>query len=188
MSYTFKVTLTDIYGNPVYHRLVYLYVDNNLYNSDYTGSDGTVTFTVDLQPGTHTISAIFYGDELFIGSSASLTINVPQPTPTPTATPTPTVTPTPTPTASPSPSPTPTPTSIPSPTPTPTASPSPSPTPTYVPTPTPTPYPQPSPSAVCRPILTTGVSWLDSILFCVGGYGVTVFTALITFILLLLIL
>jgi len=200
MSYTFKVTLTDQYGNPVYNRSIDIIIDNNYYTTVQTATNGTATFTVNLSPGTHTIKADFGGDVLFIGSSASLTINVPQPTPTPTATPTPTptATPVPSPTPTPTVTPTPTPTALPSPTPTPSASPSPSPTPTptSIPSPTPTPTPTPTyvpsptptPLAVCRPVVSTGYGVLDTVLFCVGGYGVTVFTALIAFILLLLIL
>ena len=70
----------------------------------------------------------------------------------------------------------------PSPTPTETPTPIPSPTPTSMPSPTPTPSP------TCSPILTTGVSWLDNILFCVGSYGITVTVALLAFIFVLMIL
>jgi hypothetical protein len=39
----------------------------------------------------------------------------------------------------------------------------------------------------CPPLFRTGVSWLDQVLFCVGGYGVTV-TVLIAAIILLILL
>jgi len=66
-----------------------------------------------------------------------------------------------------------------SPSPTPTETPSPSPTPTEMPTPTPSASPSPSstptPAPSCRPFPQTGVDVLDYILFCIGGYGFTVF-------------
>ncbi len=101
-------------------------------------------------------------------------------------------------------SPTPTPSASPSPTPTPSESPSPTPTPAptsqaggalapeygiaepYVstpltitvspsPTPTATPTSSPTPAPSCRPFPETGISVLDYIIFCIGGYGFTVF-------------
>jgi hypothetical protein len=79
---------------------------------------------------------------------------------------------------------------LPSPTPTPTETPSPtpSPSPTATPTPTPSASPTPTPSPTCRPILTTGVSWLDNILFCIGSYGITVAVVLLALIFILMIL
>jgi hypothetical protein len=39
---------------------------------------------------------------------------------------------------------------------------------------------------VCKPIVRTGIDVLDRILFCIGGYGVTVFVLIIVFVVLLL--
>jgi len=47
-----------------------------------------------------------------------------------------------------------------------------------------TPSPQPSPA--CSPVFRTGVSWLDQVLFCVGGYGITVAVLMVALILLIL--
>lgn len=71
--------------------------------------------------------------------------------------------------------PTPTPTS------TPTSTPTPTPTPTLTPTPTATPTPIP-----CPPLIRTGNSILDKVLFCVHGYGVTVLVAGVAFFMLLI--
>ena len=48
--------------------------------------------------------------------------------------------------------------------------------------------PSPQPSPVCSPVFRTGVSWLDQVLFCVGGYGVTVVVVVAAFFVLLLLL
>jgi len=34
--------------------------------------------------------------------------------------------------------------------------------------------PPPQPSPACPPLFRTGVSWLDQVVLCIGGYGVTV--------------
>jgi hypothetical protein len=75
------------------------------------------------------------------------------------------------------PTPTPTPTSTP--TPTPSRTPSPSPTPSQTPTATPTP-------SMCSPLIKTGIEFLDMVLFCVGGVGVTVLILVIAFVVLLM--
>ena len=49
------------------------------------------------------------------------------------------------------------------------------------------PPPQPSPGQACSPVFKTGIGFLDQVLFCVGGYGVTV-TVLIAAITLLILL
>jgi len=47
--------------------------------------------------------------------------------------------------------------------------------------------PPPQPSPACSPVFKTGIGFLDQVLFCVGGYGVTV-TVLIAAITLLILL
>lgn len=47
--------------------------------------------------------------------------------------------------------------------------------------------PTPSPSPTCRLILRTGIQWLDQVVFCIGGYGITV-AVLIGAVILLLVL
>ena len=47
--------------------------------------------------------------------------------------------------------------------------------------------PPPQPSPACSPVFKTGIEFLDQVLFCVGGYGVTV-TVLIAAITLLILL
>jgi len=109
----------------------------------------------------------------------------PTPTETPTPTPTPTESPSPTPTPTPTETPTPTPTPTETPTPTPTLTPSPSPSPSPLPSPTPTPtvtpipIPSPTPTQECQPIIRTGVELLDRVVFCIWGYGITVFIILV---------
>jgi hypothetical protein len=49
------------------------------------------------------------------------------------------------------------------------------------------PPPQPSPGQACSPVFKTGIGFLDQVLFCVGGYGVTV-TVLIAAVALLILL
>jgi hypothetical protein len=44
----------------------------------------------------------------------------------------------------------------------------------------------PSPQPYCSPVLKTGVAWLDQVVFCIGGYGVTVLLVLAALILLIL--
>jgi hypothetical protein len=65
-----------------------------------------------------------------------------------------------------------------------------SPFPFFVPTPTPTPTPSaapgPEPSQGCSPLISTGVAFLDAVVFCVGGVGITVFILMLLFLLLLL--
>jgi len=50
----------------------------------------------------------------------------------------------------------------------------------------PPPSPQPSPGQVCSPVFRTGIEWLDQVVFCVGGYGVTVTVLLVAVTLLIL--
>jgi len=57
----------------------------------------------------------------------------------------------------------------------------PSPTPTPTPTATPTPTPTPTPAAGCQPIIRTGSNALDSVVFCLGGAGVTTFVLAVIF-------
>jgi hypothetical protein len=46
--------------------------------------------------------------------------------------------------------------------------------------------PPPSPGPACPPLFRTGVSWLDQVLFCVGGYGVSVAVLMVAIFLLIL--
>ncbi len=39
---------------------------------------------------------------------------------------------------------------------------------------------------VCRPLITTGVEFFDRVVFCVSQYGITVFTLVLAFLVLLL--
>jgi len=50
------------------------------------------------------------------------------------------------------------------------------------------PPPQPSPGQACSPVFKTGIEFLDQVVFCVGGYGVTVTVLLIATITLLILL
>ena len=50
----------------------------------------------------------------------------------------------------------------------------------------PPPSPQPSPGSACSPLFRTGVEFLDQVLFCVGGYGVTMTILIAVAILLIL--
>ena len=50
----------------------------------------------------------------------------------------------------------------------------------------PPPSPQPSPGQACSPVFRTGVEFLDQVLFCVGGYGVTMTILIAAAILLIL--
>jgi hypothetical protein len=52
--------------------------------------------------------------------------------------------------------------------------------------PPPPPSPQPSPGQACSPVFKTGIEFLDQVLFCVGGYGVTVTVLLMAVTLLIL--
>ena len=52
----------------------------------------------------------------------------------------------------------------------------------------PTPTPTPMPVSGCEPIIRIGIGFLDSVVFCVGRYGVTVGFVLLLFLLLLLLL
>jgi len=52
--------------------------------------------------------------------------------------------------------------------------------------PPPSPSPQPSPGPACSPVFRTGIDVLDKVLFCVGGYGVSVAVLLAVMILLIL--
>jgi len=54
--------------------------------------------------------------------------------------------------------------------------------------PTPTPTPTPVPVSGCEHIIRIGIGFLDSVVFCVGRYGVTVGFVLLLFLLLLLLL
>jgi len=64
----------------------------------------------------------------------------------------------------------------------------PTPTPTITPTPTSTSMPTPTeiPSQGCSPLIKVGIEFLDRVVFCVGGYGVTVAVVVAVFLLLLL--
>jgi len=48
------------------------------------------------------------------------------------------------------------------------------------------PPPTTTPSPSCSPLFRTGVEWLDQVVFCVGGYGITVAVAVVAFFVLLL--
>jgi len=49
------------------------------------------------------------------------------------------------------------------------------------------PPPQPSPGQVCSPVFKTGMEFLDQVLFCIGGVGVSVAVLLVVFFVLLLV-
>ena len=46
--------------------------------------------------------------------------------------------------------------------------------------------PQPSPGQACSPVFKTGIEFLDQVLFCVGGYGVSMSMLVVVVILLVL--
>ena len=48
------------------------------------------------------------------------------------------------------------------------------------------PPPQPSPGQVCSPVFKMGMEFLDQVLFCIGGVGVSVAVLLVVFFVLLL--
>lgn len=53
-------------------------------------------------------------------------------------------------------------------------------------TPPPTPTATPTPTSSCQPVISTGISILDNVIFCVGGYGITVLIVGVVFVLLML--
>ncbi|MCI4407834.1 MAG: Ig-like domain-containing protein [Thermofilum sp.] len=53
------------------------------------------------------------------------------------------------------------------------SAPTPTPTPTPTPSPSPTPSPTPTPTQECVPLFRTGIGFLDAVLFCVNGVGIT---------------
>jgi len=50
----------------------------------------------------------------------------------------------------------------------------------------PPPSPQPSPGQACSPVFKTGIEFLDHVVFCVGGYGISMSMLVVAVILLVL--
>jgi hypothetical protein len=112
MMYRIVAKLVDSSGSPLAGKNIDIYIDGVKVYTGATDSNGEVSTTYDLSPGTHTVMATFTGDDSYEGSEASATVSVEQP--------------------------------------------------------------QQPQTPQCSPVFTTGVDMLDSVVLCVGEYGVTV--------------
>jgi hypothetical protein len=112
---TFTATVASASDASIPTGMVTFQEGSNVLAQVPLNSSGTASFqTSNLNPGDHTITAIYASDTVFAASSGNAVHTVTgTPTPTPTATPANTPSPTPTPTATPASSPSPTPTGAP---------------------------------------------------------------------------
>jgi len=74
-SQSFKVLLTDFYGNPIPDQLIELTIDGETY-IDWTGSNGYAKFTTDVALGKYNVLVKFLGTNDYADSSISSSINV----------------------------------------------------------------------------------------------------------------
>jgi hypothetical protein len=125
MMYRIVAKLVDSSGSPLEGKNIDIYIDGIKTFTGATDSNGEVSTTYDLSPGTHTVRAVFTGDDVYEGSEVSTTVSVGQ-------------------------------------------------------------QPQQPQSPQCSPVFTTGIDVLDRVLFCVGGYGVTVAVIIATVIFIIL--
>lgn len=66
-SFTFSGHLEDAGGNVLPDKIVELYIDGSVVDSQATGALGDWGFSVMLEEGTHTICAKFSGDSEYLG-------------------------------------------------------------------------------------------------------------------------
>lgn len=78
-SVGWQVLLKDANNTALSGKTVKFYIDNTFISSNTTQSNGTTGFTSQTNWGTHTIKAVFEGDDSYEGSEVSRTVTFDDP-------------------------------------------------------------------------------------------------------------